>query len=277
MASRLLSAGTGLTVFDVDATRMETVAALGAVTTTSAYDIGERTEIVFSSLPSCEASLNVARDVLRGGRVKIYVETSTIGRATIGKILEMASTDITVVDAPISGGARAARDGTLALMIAAPKDVVRQLEPLLKLISAKIFHVGETPGLAQVCKLANNAIWFSTFVATCEAVVMGVKAGVSATALIDAINASTGRNAATTERFPNDILPRTFNAGGPLGGALKDLELYLDEAKNCGVLSGVVERVVETWKASSVELGENADFTTIVRYFERRAHVEVRR
>jgi 3-hydroxyisobutyrate dehydrogenase-like beta-hydroxyacid dehydrogenase len=276
MACRLLSAGHGLTVFDLDSRKAAEVAQAGAHVTDSASHLGGLTDIIFASLPSCEASRSVAREVLRGGRVKIYVETSTIGRETIRRIVEMAPLDVTIIDAPISGGTRAAQDGTLAIMVAGSHPAVIALQPLFAALANKVFHVGEEPGLAQVCKLANNAISFTALVATCEAVVMAVKAGVNASTLIDVINSSTGRNAATLDRFPNAILPRTFNGGAPLGGALKDLELYLNEAHHGDVVTDVVQRVFETWRCSQQEIGPDADFTNIVRYFEQRAGVEVK-
>jgi 3-hydroxyisobutyrate dehydrogenase-like beta-hydroxyacid dehydrogenase len=158
MACRLLSAGHGLTVFDLDSKKAAEVAQAGANVADSASHLGGVTDIIFASLPTCEASRSVAREILRGERVKIYVETSTIGRETIRRIVEMAPLHVTVIDAPISGGARGAEDGTLAIMVAGPHPAVVALQPLFAALANKVFHVGEEPGLAQVCTLANNAI-----------------------------------------------------------------------------------------------------------------------
>jgi 3-hydroxyisobutyrate dehydrogenase len=275
MASRLLAARGSLIVYDIDPARMTPLVDAGAQAARSALEVGENADVVFGCLPSCDAARYVAAEVVRGRRTKIYIETATIGRSVVAEIVQLAASyKCDVVDSPISGGARGAEEGTLAVITACPPHVLQEVEPLLAVIAAKAFHVGDTPGLGQVCKLANNAIYFATLLATCEAVVMGVKAGVDAATLVDVINSSTGRNAATLDRFPNSILPRTFNGGAPLGGALKDLGLYLEEANRGHVVTTLVQGVADTWKASLQEIDANSDFTNIIRYFERRAGVE---
>jgi len=107
-------------------------------------------------------------------------------------------------------------------------------------------------------------------------VVVAVKAGANPAVLIDAINAGTGRNAATVERFPKSILPRTFDGGAPLGGAAKDLALYLDEARDLGVPTEVVQRTLDSWDDCMRVVDPASDYTNIIRYFEGRAGVEVK-
>jgi 3-hydroxyisobutyrate dehydrogenase-like beta-hydroxyacid dehydrogenase len=276
MAARLRAAGHALTVFDIDAARMAPLAAAGAATAASARSVGDAAETVIVSLPSVDASRAVAAQVLQRTRVRCYVETSTIGRATIEAIVGLAPPHVHVIDAPISGGAAGARAGTLAITLAGATAAVREFEPILAAVAAKTFHVGETPGLAQVCKLANNAITFAAMVATCEAVVLAVKAGADPAVLIESINAGTGRNAATVERFPKSILPRTFDGGAPLGGAAKDLALYLEEAGDLGVRTELVQRAYDSWEDCMRVVDPASDYTTIIRYFEARAGVEVK-
>jgi 3-hydroxyisobutyrate dehydrogenase-like beta-hydroxyacid dehydrogenase len=276
MAARLRAAGHALTVFDIDAPRMVPLAKAGATIAASAKSVGDAAGIVIVSLPSVDASLAVAAQVLQGACVHTYVETSTIGRATIEAIVKLAPPRVAVIDAPISGGAAGARAGTLAITLAGAASAVRALDPALAAVAARTFHVGEAPGLAQVCKLANNAITFAAMVATCEAVVVAVKAGADPAVLIDAINAGTGRNAATVERFPKSILPRTFDGGAPLGGAAKDLALYLDEASELGVRTELVQRTYDSWEDCMRVIDPESDYTNIIRYFEQRAGIEVK-
>ena len=66
----------------------------------------------------------------------------------------------------------------------------------------KTFYVGEKPGLAQIAKLANNLLAAAAIVLSSEAMAMGVKAGLDAKVLIDIINAGSGRNSATQDKFP---------------------------------------------------------------------------
>ena len=116
-------------------------------------------------------------------------------------------------------------------------EAVAAVRPQLEAIAGRLFDVGNEPGLAQVCKLVNNAISAAGMIAACEATVLGVKAGLDAGTMLDAINAGSGRNAATLDKFPKSILTGTFDYGGPLGLMLKDLGLFIEEAQAHGVRS----------------------------------------
>jgi 3-hydroxyisobutyrate dehydrogenase-like beta-hydroxyacid dehydrogenase len=111
---------------------------------------------------------------------------------------------------------------------------------------------------------------------TSEAMVAGVKAGVDADALIEVINAGTGRNSASVDKFPKAVLPRTFAYGGPVGMGIKDLELYCDLGRASQASTPVGERVAALWQVITDDIGANSDLTEMVRHFEKIAGVEVR-
>ena len=98
-------------------------------------------------------------------------------------------------------------------MVSCQKAVFEQVDPLLK-VFGKTFHVGEKPGLAQIAKLANNLLAASAIVLTSEAVAMGVKAGLDAKVLIDIINAGSGRNSASQDKFPQGDPARARSTSG---------------------------------------------------------------
>jgi 3-hydroxyisobutyrate dehydrogenase-like beta-hydroxyacid dehydrogenase len=125
-------------------------------------------------------------------------------------------------------------------------------------------------------KLANNFLSACAMAATSEAVVMGVKAGLDPAIMIDVINASSGRNTATTDKFPKAILPRTFNLGFATALMTKDVRLALEEAKALGVPMDVMQAVGRSWEMAFSEIGPDADFTTVVQPIERRAGVTVK-
>lgn len=107
--------------------------------------------------------------------------------------------------------------------------------------------VGSVAGQAQVCKIVNNAISITGMVVACEAMVLGAKAGLDPAVMIDVINASTGRNSATVDKFPKAILARTFDYGGPMSIGEKDLNLYLEEARAQEVSSLAVSIPAQLW------------------------------
>ncbi len=125
-------------------------------------------------------------------------------------------------------------------------------------------------------KLANNFLSATAMVATSEAVVMGVKAGLDPSVMIEVINAGTGRNSASQDKFPRAILPRTFEYGFTNGLMDKDLRLCVEEAEAMGLKLPVAGAVRDMYRLAASELGPEKDFTTIIQPIEQRAGVIVR-
>ena len=179
------------------------------------------------------------------------------------------------MDAPVSGGVAGAIKGTLAVMVACPHSMFADLEPMLKHIG-KVFFIGERPGMGQTMKLANNLLSATALVATCEAVAFGVKSGLDAGLMIEVINAGSGRNTASQDKFPKAILPRTFDFGFAMGLMYKDVKLCLDEAQAAGVPMSVASAVRDLWRRAFEEFGGEKDFTTVAQLIERAAGVELK-
>jgi 3-hydroxyisobutyrate dehydrogenase-like beta-hydroxyacid dehydrogenase len=272
MAERLIASGHRVAVSDPNEKARKQLAALGAVEQFSAAKAAAGAETVFACLPSPEVSRCVADEVAEVSDVRTYVETSTIGTAAIKAIAgRMAARGIAVLDAPVSGGPRGARAGTLAMMVSGERAAFDRARSLFEAIAGRVFYVGAEPGLGQITKLANNMISAAGMAAACEAAVMAVKAGVDARTLIDTVNASTGRNTATTDKFPQSILPRTFDYGGKLSTMYKDVELCFEEAKSLGVPMGVGASVVQIWLQAMHQGRGDADYTTIIQMIEEAA------
>ena len=269
MAERLLAAGHELAVFDVNPAAVRALAERGAVAKRSARHAAAGAETVFACLPSPEVSHEVAQDVSGAEGFRTYIEASTIGTAAVKAIaMTLGETGVSVLDAPVSGGPRGARAGTLATMVSGERTAFERTRPLFDAIAGKVFYVGAEPGLAQMAKLANNMISAAGMAAACEAVVLAVKAGLDPELLVDVINASTGRNSATQDKFPQSILPRSFDYGGKLATMYKDVQLCFDEARAMDVPMWVGSSVVQLWFQGMVEGRGQDDYTTIIKVIE---------
>src|SRR6266496_2810970 len=220
MARRLIEAGHQLTVFDMSKTSADRLVALGAQAASSPKDVADSAETVLASLPSLQASLEVATGaggVIEGKRAKRFVDLSTVGSHMAVRIHALlAKRNMVQLDSPVSGGVGGAEKGTLAVMVSGPKADFEVAKPALDVIG-KVFFIGEKPGSAQTMKLANNLLSATAVVATSEAVVMGVKSGLDPAVMIDVINAGSGMNTASRDKFPRAILPRTFDFGFATG------------------------------------------------------------
>jgi 3-hydroxyisobutyrate dehydrogenase-like beta-hydroxyacid dehydrogenase len=109
-----------------------------------------------------------------------------------------------------------------------------------------------------------------------EALVMGVKAGIDPKIMLDIINAGSGRNSATQDKFPKSILPGTFDFGFATGLSYKDVRLCVDEAESLGVPMVAGAAVRQMLAVTNAKFGPTSDFTSVIRVVEEWAGVEVR-
>ena len=278
MARRLIEAGHQLTVFDTNKAAVDKFTALGAQAASSPKDIADRCETVLASLPSLQASLDVATGtggVIEGSRIKRFVDLSTVGSQMAVRIHGLlAKSNIVQIDCPVSGGVGGAEKGTLAVMVSGPRADFELLKPALGIIG-KLFFIGEKPGSAQTMKLANNFLSATAMVATSEAVVMGVKSGLDPAVMIDVINAGSGMNTASRDKFPRAVLPRSFDFGFATGLMVKDVRLALDEMKSLGLSMEVAEAVGRLWEVVIRDMGPESDFTEAIKPIEKAAGVIV--
>ena len=105
---------------------------------------------------------------------------------------------------------------------------------------------------------------------------MGVKAGLDPKLMVEVINAGSGRNSATQDKFPRAVLPRTFDFGFATGLSYKDVRLCVDEAEALGVPMVVGSAVRQLLAVTNATFGAESDFTNVVRTVEQWAGVEVR-
>ncbi len=278
MARRLIEAGHKLVIYDTRNDAVAPFVALGAQLASSPQDVADRVETVMASLPSLQVSEKVATGeggVIHGKRIKRFIDLSTTGSRVAAKIAaELAKKNIVQIDSPVSGGVGGANKGTLAVMVSGPQADIDQVKDALG-VFGKVFVIGDRPGMAQTMKLANNFLSATAMAATTEAVAMGVKAGLDAAVMIAVINAGSGRTTASDQKFPQTILPRTFNYGFGTALMLKDVRLCFEEAQALDVPKAVMRAVLDQWETTDKEYGGDSDFTDIVKMIEKRAGVTI--
>lgn len=280
MAHRLISAGYELTIFDTSDAAAQALVDIGARRAESPAAVASTVEIVLASLPTPPVVESVALGrggIAEGNRVKIFIDLSTTGATVAKRVAEgLAARGITAVDSPVSGGIAGAEKGTVAVMASCPEEVFDKVRPLLEVIG-KPFHVGRRPGQGQTMKLLNNLLSATAMAVSSEALVMGVKAGLDPSQIIEVINAGSGRNSATQDKIPRCVLPRTFDFGFSLGLLSKDVKLCLEEAEARGIPMVVGSAVRQAIAITMASEGADGDMTTMVKTVERWAGVKVGR
>jgi 3-hydroxyisobutyrate dehydrogenase len=280
MAARVAQSGASVIVQDVDRNAVAKLVEQGALAAASPAEVASSASIVLCSLPTpdiVEAVLFGKDGLVEGDVVKIVVDLSTTGAT---KIVEFAKRlkqrGIDLVDAPVSGGVDGAAAGTLSLMIAGDANAIEQVDPILRLLGKHIFIMGDAPGLGQKMKLVNNMLVAANAIAAFETLVLGAKAGLDSTRMIDVINASSGRSFITTDKVPQCVLPRTFPPRFATELLYKDVKLGIEEAATVGTRLWMMEAALRLMGQAMAEGDPKADYATLIRYFERRAKVEVK-
>jgi 3-hydroxyisobutyrate dehydrogenase-like beta-hydroxyacid dehydrogenase len=275
MVARLMAAGHELTIYDPVASVTGPVAALGARVASSAADAAAGSAVVMASLPGPADVRETARLIAGSRTVKVFVDLSTSGPAAAQAIAALlAPRGIAAVDAPVSGGVQGAAAGRLAIMASGPAPALQRVRPLLESLG-KVYDLGEKPGLGQTVKLANNLMSAASLAIAAEALAMGVKAGVDPAAMLDVLNASSGRNSATQDKIPQHVLNRRFDFGFTNALSFKDVRLCLDEAEALGVPMVVGAAVRQMLSITHQLHGTEADCTDLVRVVENWAGCEI--
>jgi 3-hydroxyisobutyrate dehydrogenase len=272
MARRLVDAGYELVVTDAVPEAVERFAAGSKCErAASPQSIGERCRVVITMLPNGQ----IVREVLLGanglaprlapGSVAIDMSSSSpIGTRELSA--DLATIGIALVDAPVSGGVKKAADGMLAIMVGGEAEPVTRARPILEAMG-KVFATGPS-GSGHAMKALNNFLSAANLAIAAEAVIAGQRFGLDPATMISILNASTGRNTGTDSKFPNNVLPRTFNSGFALGLMAKDLRLALEVARSSGAPAGLLEKTAQMWAAAEQQLGGKADNTEVVKYLE---------
>lgn len=262
LAGNLVGAGHDVLGFDASGPDR---AREGVQFATDVAAVARAAPVVVCSLPDGVASEAVARQIVAAAdRATTHViDTSTVGpRAAVAIAALLAEAGVAYVDAPVSGGVAGARRRTLAVMYAAPDDVCAAVEPVLAGLSDRRHRVGERPGPAQAMKLANNFLSATALAATSEAVAFGLASGLDLATMLEVLNASSGHNTATDDKFPNHVLTGRYASGFSNSLMAKDVGLYLGEVTGGGGPSVMSDVVAGQWARFAAE-EPGADFTRI--------------
>lgn len=236
IARRIVAADIPVTGYDV---RAETVRASGASVSETIAGVAAAADTVFLSLPDSTVIEKVVLDPdgllehVRPGTV--VVDLSTAAPESTRRIHAlMTDKSVSYLDAGISGGAAAAEAGTLTLMVGGDPQALSSVRWALEPFAEKVFHLGET-GSGHVAKLLNNFLNAVALSATAEVMVAGRKAGLDLAVLLEVLNASSGVNFATLNRFPKMIRGDYLKGGLTNALMMKDVLLYQQLAAQLGV------------------------------------------
>jgi 3-hydroxyisobutyrate dehydrogenase len=276
MASHLADAGVALAVADLAPRALEPFAARGIPTATSAAELPG--DVVITILPTDrhvhEALLGAGGAFASRKREAVIEMTSASPTATKRLAGLLADRGVALIDAPVSGGVAGAKNATLTTMVGGDERLLERFRPLLSLMCKNVRHVGPV-GAGHTLKALNNFLSGTSLWATCEALLIGVKAGLDPKTMVEVIKTSSGQTNALDTKIVKSVLPRTFDYGFSMRLISKDVSIAARLARELDVPAPILAQVEEHWMLAKQKLGDDADFSAVMRLLEEWADFEL--
>jgi 3-hydroxyisobutyrate dehydrogenase len=270
MTKRLVDAGYVVQGFDVALEARSRVAAFGVRTHESVAEAVKGVDVLVLMLPDS----NVVDSVMRDTEVLEALCASTI-------VVDMSSSEpmrtralsdilgregIRMIDAPVSGGVTGAQSGKLTVMVGGNAVVLEEVRSILEVLG-RVVHAGPI-GSGHAVKALNNLLSATHLLVTSEAILAGEKFGLDPEVMLSIFNGSSGRSGSTENKWPNFILPGTFNSGFGLRLMLKDMKIAVQLAAQGGVACELGSEAVTLWSEAAEALPPGADHTEIARWLQ---------
>jgi 3-hydroxyisobutyrate dehydrogenase len=215
MAASLRAAGHQLYVNDIRPEAVEPHVAAGATARPTAREVGEASDVVFTSLPGPAEFSDVtvgAHGLVHGMKAGAALfDLTTNSPTTIRDVHEtFAARGLQLLDAPVSGGPKGAETRKLAIWVGGDEAIYRHYEPLLRDIGDQPSYIGPI-GVASVAKLVHNCAGYTIQAALAEVFTMGVKGGVDPLVLWRVVRQGFVGRARVFDRLADQFLPAVFD------------------------------------------------------------------
>jgi 3-hydroxyisobutyrate dehydrogenase len=180
---------------------------------------------------------------------------------------KLAALGFDYLDAPVSGGVKRATDGSLAIMIGGPANLVEKYRPILERLGKNLTHVGAA-GAGHAMKALNNYVSAAGLAAVAEALRAGEAFGLDPSVMTAVMNASTGKNNTTENKVVQFMLSGKYNSGFSMELMVKDLGIAMSLGDSMHSPMEVGQSVLASWRDANRLLGKGADHTEMYRYVE---------
>ena len=280
MAKNLLKAGFSLNIYDINETAAEEVAQAGGKRCSSPREAAENSGMILTMLPNSPQVKEVLmgkNGVLEGMKPgSIVVDMSSIDPGVsveLEKAVSAAGGEM--IDAPVSGGEPKAKDATLSFMCGGKEEVFAQVKPVLEKMGASVVLTGPI-GSGNMTKLANQIIVAVNIAALSEALVLAAKSGVNPENVYNAIKGGLAGSTVMNAKAPM-MLDRCFDPGFRIELHIKDLKNAVNASQAVDMELPLTQAVLGMMNHLKDEGLEKCDHSAILRYYEEKEQVEVKR
>lgn len=280
MAQNLLKAGYRLVVYDLKGKAVEAVVNAGAEKALSPREVASRSSVVITMLPASpdvEAVVLGPQGIIEGAEAEDIVIDMSSSYPGSTKMLgaRLSAKGIRMLDAPVSGGTKGAREGTLSVMVGGEEKDFEECRTIFEAMGKNIYYLGKI-GAGHTVKALNNLCSACSMLITSEAMVVATKLGLSPEKVIDVLNSSTGRSWSSQFKFPTFVLNNAFNSGFSIGLMNKDLEIATGLGRELHVPMFVGTMVQQLYGYAVGQGGSEECHTAIIKYIEDWANIKVR-
>ena len=241
-ASNLAAAGWDVTGFDISAPRRREAQKAGVKIARNAKEVAESSPVVLTSLPKPQALIVVAREIAAAKlKPRIVVEMSTFeisDKEKAAKVLTKAGH--TMLDCPVSGTGAQAKARDLVFYASGDSKAVRKLKPMFEAFGRHVYDVGEFGNGSKMKYVANLLVAIHN-VASAEAMVLGMKAGLPPQAIFDLVKAGAGNSRVFELRAPMMVKGKYDTVTMKIDVWDKDMQVIGDYARKIGVKTPIFD------------------------------------
>lgn len=280
MSKNLIKAGYKLIVSGHGKEAAAELKALGAEVMNSPKEIAAAADIVITMLPNSPQVEEVAlgeNGIIEGAKKgTVLIDMSSIAPLASRKVaaaLEKVGMDM--LDAPVSGGEPKAIDGTISVMVGGKQEVFDKYYDVIKAMAGSVVRTGDV-GAGNATKLANQIIVAINIAAVSEALILAAKVGVSPELVYQAIRGGLAGSTVLDAKAPM-IMERNFKPGFRINLHIKDLKNVLDTSHEVGVSLPLTAGVMEIMQALKADGHEMEDHSSIAKYYEKLANIEIKK
>ena len=268
----LLKAGFPLTVWNRTASRADELVAAGAKLAQTPRELAANSEFVMSivSDPAALEEVLWGNDGAMQGfqRGSIYIDSSTVSPTLARKVAAACEErDVRFLDAPVTGGDWGAKKGELVFMVGGDAPTLTEVEPVLRVLGKKWFHLGPN-GAGQTIKLAMNLILALQVDALAEALALVTAAGLQGEKLVEVMQSSMARSGVLDIKSQN-LLKGDYTPSFPLRLMHKDMRLALELAQQIHVELPATEAAFKTYSTVKEAAKEDLDYSAVMKFWKK--------
>lgn len=268
IAENIMKNGYEMVLYDIRPEAMDDLKANGAEVVLTPQDLGKKVKtvlIMVNAFPHCVDAYNKLLETMHEGTI---INMSTIAASDQKTLEKMANEKgVTMIDCPVSGGFKGAKEGTLTLMAGCSDQLYEKYEPLLKTFGQKVVHVGKNVGDGQAMKSINQLLVGVHMCATAEAFTLADKCGLDLDTVYDIIMSSAGASHIFGNRGKY-LIERNFDTRSTLAIQLKDTSIVCKTADSVGAHTPLANTAREMFKLALNKYPPTEDSLAVAKLYE---------